>query len=224
VEDRIAGSPVAETILNVLKAGLATAPFGGGVASLLTDYIPSSRSRRLEDFAAKVAEDLNRLQDQVRSEYLHTDEFAFIFEKCFRGAAENPQEEKLDAFRGILINSAIRRDVTDEEKDYFLNLVNGLSVVHIKLLAFMASPSDYLKSRGIPETDIMGGLSDFLPMAIPGIRAEVIKSAFGYLHTLNLTEYDSSWFDTVAPEGIELLEGSVSNLGCRFIDFCKSPD
>ena len=30
----------AEHILNILKAGLATAPFCGGIASLISDYIP----------------------------------------------------------------------------------------------------------------------------------------------------------------------------------------
>ena len=34
-------SSTSEHLLNVLKAGLATAPFCGGLASLITDYIPS---------------------------------------------------------------------------------------------------------------------------------------------------------------------------------------
>ena len=84
MESRLAGSTAAETILNVLKAGLATAPFCGGIASLITDYIPSSRIIRLEEFAARIAEDLERLQGEVREEYLHTDDFAFMFEKCFK--------------------------------------------------------------------------------------------------------------------------------------------
>jgi hypothetical protein len=44
------GRPISEHILNILKAGLSAAPFAGSIASLLTDYIPSSRARRLEEF------------------------------------------------------------------------------------------------------------------------------------------------------------------------------
>ena len=73
-------TPNSEHLLNVLKAGLATAPFCGGLASLITDYIPSGKSKRLEEFAQKISEDLERLQDQVREEVLHTDDFAFMFE------------------------------------------------------------------------------------------------------------------------------------------------
>ena len=47
---RIATGNAAEHILNILKAGLATAPFCGGIASLMTDYIPSGRTTRLEAF------------------------------------------------------------------------------------------------------------------------------------------------------------------------------
>ncbi len=49
------GSTVAETITSILKAGLSTAPFTGGIASLISDYIPSARMRRLEEFAADIA-------------------------------------------------------------------------------------------------------------------------------------------------------------------------
>ena len=46
LEERNASSPV-EHILNVIKAGLATAPFCGGIASLMNDYIPSSKQNKL---------------------------------------------------------------------------------------------------------------------------------------------------------------------------------
>jgi hypothetical protein len=56
---------VAETVLNIFKAALSTAPFTGGLASLITDYIPSSRFRRLEEFAQRVADDLQAVAGQV---------------------------------------------------------------------------------------------------------------------------------------------------------------
>lgn len=141
-----AASGTTEHIVNILKAGLATTPFCGGIASLMSDYIPSSKFQRLEQFAKKIAEDLNTLQNQVDEAKIQTDEFAFLFENCFRGVAENYQNERLEAFRGILINSAIGVDLSEEEKEYFLNLVNTLSVLHIRMLKFMAKPIDYLLS------------------------------------------------------------------------------
>ena len=54
------------------------------------------------------------------TDYIQSDEYACLFEQCFRGAAENYQREKIEAFRGILVNSPIRTDIGQEEKEYFL--------------------------------------------------------------------------------------------------------
>ena len=49
----------------------------------------------MEQFAQRIAADLEELQDRVNENNIFTDEFAYTFEKCFRGAAENYQQEKL---------------------------------------------------------------------------------------------------------------------------------
>lgn len=224
LEDRITSSNTIEVVVNIFKAILASAPFSGGIASLMTDYIPSSRFRRLEDFATKTAEDLRDHAEEVDQEYLRTDNFAFMFEKCFRGAAENPQREKLDAFRGILVNSAIRKDLSEEEKEYFLNMANTLTALHIRILKFMAEPTSYLEAAGIPQNQIQGGFSQFFPIAIPGVQLDVIRSAFGDLHRFGLSNTDQSIFSTMTSgQGLQLLGRRVSRFGETFIRFITSP-
>jgi hypothetical protein len=213
-----------EAILNVFKATLATAPFCGGIASLISDYIPSARFKRLEEFAQKIADDLLELADRVNESYIQTDDFAFIFEKSFRGVAENPQAEKINAFRGILINSAVRDDYSEEEKEYFVTLVNTFSALHIRILRFMAYPKQYLRDTGISENQVTGGFSNFFPVAIPGVSSSVIESAFGDLHQYGLINTDKTIFHTMtAGQGLDLLGNRVSDFGNRFIQFCISP-
>ena len=210
--------------MNILKAGLTTAPFCGGIASLMSDYIPSSKFQRLEQFAKKIAEDLNKLQDQVDEAKIQTDEFAFLFENCFRGVAENYQKEKLEAFRGILINSAIGVNLSEDEKEYFLNLVNTLSVLHVRILKFMAKPIEYLKENQIPVESIRGGFSQFFPVAIPGVDVGVIESAFGDLYSYGFVSTDKKIFHTMTSgQGLDLLGNRVTQLGTSFINFCTAP-
>lgn len=215
-------------ILNVLKAGCATAPFMGGIASLIEDYIPTSKKKRLEEFAMRVAEDLTKLQTQVQDSTLLTDDFAHVFEECFRGAAENYQKEKLDSFRGILVNSAIGVQVEESEKDYYMSLVSSLSVLHLQILRFMANPIDYLEATGIDPASISGGFSQFFPVAIPNVSIDAIKSAFGDLYASGMINTDKSMFGTMtAGQGIDLLGrdgGRVLPFGKRFIQFCTSPN
>ncbi len=221
---KLEGRPMAEHIVNILKAGLSAAPFAGALASLMTDYILTARAQRLEQFAEQIAEDLSNLQDRVDSAYLKTDDFAFMFEKSFRAVAENPQREKLEAFRGILVNSAIRKDLTEEEKEFFLNLAMSLSTLHLRILRFMATPEEYLRVAGVPQESIQGGFSQFFPVALPGIQLDVIRSAFGDLYRNGLISTDQSIFGTTTSgQGLHLLRGRVTKLGQDFIRFCSVP-
>jgi len=221
---RIAAGNAAEHILNILKAGLATAPFAGGIASLVNDYIPSGKTKRLEAFAERLAADMNELQDRVKSTEILTDEFAFIFEKCWRGVAENYQAEKLESFRGILLNSMVGTDLSTDEKEFFLNLVTTLSTLHIRILMFMAEPKRYLESHGISADRIRGGFSQFFPVALPGVGLEPIVAAFGDLHRYGFINTDTTIFSTMtSAQGLQLLGGRVTNLGKRFMSFCTRP-
>ena len=213
-----------EHLINIVKAGLSTAPFCGGIASLMSDYIPSSKQKRLEEFVAQIAKDLERLQDKVDESKILTDEFAFVFEECLRGAAENYQKDKLEAFRGILVNSAIRSDLEEEEKEYFLNLVNTLSVLHMRILRFMALPHDYLEETGISPDRVRGGFSQIFSVVMPGVDTEAVKSAFGDLHQYGMTNTDKSMFKTMTyDQGLNLVGNRVTKFGGRFISFCSVP-
>ena len=224
IELALTGSPVAETLLNIFKAVLASAPFVGGISSLITDYIPSSRLRRVEDFAEQVARDLKDVSAKVDSGSLQTDEFAFLFERAFRGAAENYQREKLDAFRGILVNAAIRGDVKQEEKEYFLVLANNLSVLHLRILRFMAEPQAYLADLQIDEQHVRGGFSEIFRLVIPGVDQKIVESAFGDLYQLGLINTDKSIFHAMtSAKGLQLLGSRVAPLGSRFVGFCRTP-
>lgn len=224
VERALAGSNVAEAVLNIFKAVLASAPFAGGISSLITDYIPSSRFRRLEAFAEQVAQDLKNVAAKVDALYLKTDEFAFVFERAFRGAAEHYQREKLDAFRGVLVNAAIRKDIQQEEKEYFLVLVNNLSVVHLRILRFLTEPKRCLAELNIEERNIGGGFSEMFGTILPGLDPKVIESAFGDLYQIGLISTDKNIFHTMtSSQGLRLLDNRVTPLGGRFIDFCRVP-
>ncbi len=79
-EGKLRDSKYPEHIVNGITAILASVPFAGGIASLITDYIPSQRELRLQEFTENIANDLSALKEKINEEYILTDEFAFIFE------------------------------------------------------------------------------------------------------------------------------------------------
>ena len=117
VEKHLKDSKHSEHIINGIKAILANFPIGSGIASLMSDYIPSQRELRLMEFTENIAKDLSDLRDDINENYLKSDEYAFIFERCFKGAVENYQKEKIMAFRAVLVNSLTEFEITQTEKE-----------------------------------------------------------------------------------------------------------
>jgi hypothetical protein len=213
-----------EHLLNILKAALAAAPFCGGISCLMSDYIPSRRIERLEVFAQQIADDLSVLRDRVEAHRIETDEYAFIFERCFKGASDFPQREKREAFRGILVNSLLPTDLAADQQEFYLTLVERLSPVHLRILRFMADPRGYLTAMSIAESQIEGGFSDFFPVALPGVPLEIIRVAFADLHAMDLTTTSVDIFRTAtAGQGLHLLGDRLTPLAKEFIAFCQSP-
>jgi hypothetical protein len=68
-----------------------------------------------------------------------TDEFAHIFERSFKAAAEHYQREKLDAFRTILVNAAVLSDVAQEEKEQLLG--DRVTPLCHRLMRFVKTPT-----------------------------------------------------------------------------------
>lgn len=211
-----------ENLVNIFKAIISNFPVGSGIASLMSDYIPSQRLLRLEGFAKNVASDLERFKESINEEIITTEEFAYIFEECFRGVSQNYQKEKLGAFRAILVNSARTNSIPNDEKEYFINLVSTFTPLHMRVLKFMAMPEVYLEENNIPVSNIQGGFTTFFPVALPGVDVEIIKMAFSDLYQNGFINTDKSIFNTMTSgQGLQLLGNRVSVLGNKFIQFCS---
>ena len=216
---------LSDHLVNVMKAVLSSAPFCGGIASLMNDYIPSRRVERIEAFARDVASSLNKVQGRIEDARILTDEYAHLFERCFKGAADFPQQEKIEAFRGILVNSLVPSDLSEDQKEFFLSLVERLSPIHLRVIRFMGDPRGYLAAMGISEDRIRGGFRSFFPIAIPGVTLEVSAAAFADLHRLGFTNTPADIFHTTtAGQGLELLGDRLTPLAKQFVDFCQAPD
>jgi len=224
IKEELKSSSATEHIFRIITAVLASVPIGASFAALIKDYIPNSKLRRIEDFAKRIAEDLKRLEDKLDKNYILKDEVAYMFEQAFIGVAQNYQKEKIESFRGILLNSMIRQDIKQGEKEYFLNLVNRLSVLHIRILKFLANPKDYIQGQEINPNSIQGGFREIFRTLMPEIDMFVIESSFNDLYQMGFINTDKSIFHTITSSGgLQLVGDRVSDLGKKFIEFCKAP-
>lgn len=200
-----------EHILNIFKAALATTPLGGFFASLISDYIPSSKELRIEQFMIDTANTLTRYQDQIDAQRIKTDHYAYIFEQCIRGVAQHPQKEKIECYKAILINAAKPTEDSDEQQDYFLNLVNTLSPIHIRLIGALHAAAKVPQNG--PETS-----RTIRTLIGADVDGDILMSAASELYQLQFTNTPPTSIPFTAD--LSRTGGRLTPIAMKFIEFC----
>lgn len=217
-------NPLGEILLGLSKATLASIPAGASVASLVSDYLNAAKFSRFELFLDRVRSDLEELEQKIDVDYVKTEDFSYLAEQCLKGGADQPQEAKRSAFRGILVNSALNQTTAEEEREYFLGLVDRFSSLQLRILKFMAQPEAYLRQVGIPKLEVGGNFNSMFQRVFPGVSRETLMGALDELHRYGLVGSGKDMFNAMTSgSGLPLLQGRVTAHGREFIRFCTSP-
>ena len=128
-----------DTTRSFLVAGLAGVPLiGGSLTSLIDDFIPTQKSKRLDCVINKISIDIEKISDKIKTDVINTDNFAYIFEKTLKGVMDNYQQEKIDCYRAILLNSLTNdNNLSNEQQEIFLQLLDNLTVTHVIIIAIL---------------------------------------------------------------------------------------
>jgi len=210
-------------VVNILKAGINGIPvLGGVVGSLMGDYIPKQKDKRIAEAINFLESKVNSLGEKLDKEYLFSEEFVYIFEKTLRGIMVSYQEYKIYCYKGISTNSLIRKDVSQYEKEYYLYLLDGLTELHLKLLSFLNNPKEYYGLYKLDENRISGmGFGGVIEYTFNGTPLEVVKNCYSDLYKMGFTNTEASIFGTsTAARGLDIIKGRISQVGTKFIEFC----
>ena len=221
LERKLANSPQLEVILTTLKSLLSLSQIGSVFSVLLSEYIPSRRMLRLETFTNELADEFKKIEDKIDPEFITSDEFAFLFEQCYKAASENYEKEKLNAFKAIIINSSFDKSVINSEKEFFFNLTRQLTTLHIQMLFFLSDTRGYINKMNLNENQIQGGYKEFMPTIFPKIDYETIKIIIDDLNKYGLTTLKSQVFSTItASSGLRLLgDRHTTTFGDKYLSF-----
>jgi hypothetical protein len=117
---------------------LGTAPYLGGIQSVIGQHIQQRQEIRLRRFLVKLAEQLEEqkaaTEERIDYDYILSEEFSVVVENILREAATSADEQKLDMLRQFLISAAmkVRPDVTWQ--DLFIKYIRQLSGTHLIIL------------------------------------------------------------------------------------------
>lgn len=123
-----------DVIRNGLIAVTAAIPYAGGTLSFLLDkYIPSEAERKRNEFINSLACDLEEIKEKLDVSNLDTPEFHSIFTRLLKASMEEYRNEKLNAFRNLVINTLLK-PVEFNKLDFFSQLVIALVPDEIMIL------------------------------------------------------------------------------------------
>lgn len=146
--EEVLKSTNADKNYGAIKAGIGLIPgAGGAIAEFYSTYISPPAQKRLYLFLESLIKDLRKLEVQVRDFSLASLKenpcFTTMLIQSFDIAKRNHQEEKLEALRNLLLNSALPNSIEDDMKLLFLDWVDELKISHINLLYMLDDPSRY---------------------------------------------------------------------------------
>jgi hypothetical protein len=140
-----------DLVRNSLIAVSGAIPYVGGSLSFLLDkYIPSEAEKRRNEFLNKLADDLEELKDKVEDFNFSSPEFLNIFTRMLRASIDEYRDEKITAFRNLVINIVISPQKFNE-LDYYSRLVIKMIPDEIKILRvfYLLDVKNELKSFDI---------------------------------------------------------------------------
>lgn len=140
--------------LSVGKALVGSVPGIGSAASeLLSLVIAQPVNKRRDEWIIRLYEDLKELEgriDEFRIENLKDDEqFVTIVINAIQLAIRNNNEEKLQALKNACINTALKINTDEDKQLIFLNYVDELIPLDIKLLYHFMNPEERCKESGV---------------------------------------------------------------------------
>jgi hypothetical protein len=172
--------------LAIAKAGLNAVPVvGGPLASLIGDYVPTSRQRSLEKAVNLFCEKVAEIEGRIKPDAINKEEFAELFGKFEELAAKTNREEKLRAAANILANALLPPGDSNkspfDELDHLMHCVGALSSGAIALLGASIQAIGQRRRQGdrrftFPE----------VKQRLPGTDPDIIFGLASELRSFNL--------------------------------------
>lgn len=208
-------SPV-DHVVNSIKAICATIPGGGGIATLIDDYIPKSTEKALYVFVSELKDRIAGLENRVEIGSMDEDEFAELFKSCYVGVIKTTQEEKLKVFAAIFANIMLKQGDPDKapysELDHIVRAMDSLSIgaLHVMVEVYRRC-SNNRRSR-TDFANISSSFSDMPPSLLMGLVTELNSQ-----HLVQIT------VPTVRLENYANYALELTDLGRNFVERYASP-
>ena len=134
-----------DVVHTLVKAGISSLPCVGSSASeLFSLVVTPSLEKRRDEWIESIAKTLKALEEKVdgfKIENLQENEaFVSTVVQASLSAIRDHQKDKLEAFKNAILNTALPDTPDEELRLIFLEFINTLTPLHLKVLAELNKP------------------------------------------------------------------------------------
>ena len=211
------------------RALLSTIPWVGGAAVELFQLIVTPPiERRRNDWMKKIGEAVQALERDkgIKPQELQSnDVFIDTLLQATQIALRTSQQEKLEALRNAVANSALPHPIEQTLQQMFLNWIDTFTVWHIRLLNLFHNPQKWAQdnNRPLPTNISMGGTELIIEHAFPELSKDraLYDQIWRDLYQSGLVNIESlhvmmSWQGIIARRTTEL--------GAKFLEFISQSE
>lgn len=204
---------------SIAKAGLSAIPvIGGAAAELFQNIVQPPLERRRAEWMAEIGEKLQELEDQglCLEDLRDNDQFISASMYASQLALRTHSEEKRAALRNALANIAIGQAPEEAMQHIFLNLLDTLTEIHVRILMLFQAPTP-------PRNVSMGALSSVLEHNMPKMigRSDLYDRVWKDLYLTGLVNTDGL-HTAMSRHGLG--QKRTTGLGDAFLRFIKEPE
>lgn len=134
---------------------------GSAISEILFSVISSPIEKRKNEWMIRLSESLNELTNKVDNFNIYNladnELFITIVSQATQIALRNHQQEKILALRNAVINTALNINIEEIEQTAFVQLVDELNILHLRILLFFKNPSQWFIDNNIQKPNINMG-------------------------------------------------------------------
>lgn len=214
----------ADYVDSVMETAIAAIPVLGPPALRLFNLvIMPPLERRLNEWINAVAKKIMELERDVSNFKIENlggnPMFITAVMQATQIALRNHQKEKLEALENAVVNSARGVDLEDDLQLLFLNLIDSLTLLHLRILSFLDDPRKYVDNKTI-EAFYSGNVLHILEKAFPELKdqRDLYTPILQDLFNRGLLVRDTSGLSS-GMGALSVFSSHTSVLGKRFLKY-----
>jgi hypothetical protein len=217
---------IGDYTITAVKTGVQFVPLIGGPLAELIGAIGGPLERRRDAFLEALVREVRRLSGELEgvtaASFYQSDAFISAVMTALPAALRTSEEEKLQALRNAVLNAAIRFDVDEEVRLWFVRLTDDLSLPHLLVLRALDERPVFPDSWDL--TNRLISPRDWVLLNYPQLADPpwVFWGIVEDLRARGLVPREARGLATTPHPNTEF-NPLTSQLGRRYLEFVRSP-